>query len=259
MAQSSDTPLRHRIASALSTGLQRARTPLIIVLAVGVAFIIGYTIWSEVSSKRIQKATALAEKVQTEFSNWQSESNAKKKAEIEKQMTTNIDTILKVYPGTYAAQRALFIQADLAYHKKEWKKAESSYEQLANKFPQSYLAAISLANAAAAAENNGDPKKAIELDKRILTYKGLAPEVPGTIFELGRLYEGQGDLKEAQTYYKKLVDSYPSSGWTNLARDRIIYLAAKEGSTPLKLNGQPSSSSQTGAGQSKSSTPSGGK
>jgi tetratricopeptide (TPR) repeat protein len=234
MAQSSETPLRHRIAAALSAGLERARIPLIVIVAVGVLFIVGYTIYSQVHSKHVEKATTLAESIQTEYSNWQSASDTKKQAEIEKQINTQIDTILKDYPGTYAAQRALFVRADLAYEKKDWKNAESTYEQLATKYPDSYLAAVSLVNAAASAEENGDPKKAIELNKRVLELKGLVPEIPRAIFSLGRLYEGQGDFKQADTYYNKLVDSYPSSGWTNLARDRIIYLAADKGTSAIK-------------------------
>lgn len=231
MAQSSESSLRHRIAEGLSRGLQKARTPLIIIVAVGVAFVIGYTIWSEVNSKRIEKATTLAESMQSNFSNWQGESDAKKKQALEKTITTQISDILKTYPRTYAAQRAIFVRADMAYDSKQWKTAQSSYEELAAKFPHSYLAPLSLANAAAAAEENGDPKKAIELDKQVLEFKGLVPEIPAAIFALGRLYEGQGNTKEADTYYNKLVASYPSSGWTSLARDRIIYLAAQNQST----------------------------
>lgn len=238
MAQTSETPLRHRIADALSTGLQKARIPLLVIVAAGVVFIVAYTIYSEVNSKRIEKATALAETLQTDYSSWQNANDSKTKTKLEAQIAGEVQKILKDYPRTYAAQRALFVQAGLAFDKKEWKKSENSYEELANRFPSSYLATISLANAAAAAEENGDPKKAIELDKRVLQAKGLAPEIPRAIFALGRLYEGQGNDKEANTYYNKLVDSYPSSGWTNLARDRIIFLAAKQGTAGVKPSGK---------------------
>ncbi|HUX22356.1 MAG TPA: tetratricopeptide repeat protein [Spirochaetia bacterium] len=238
MAQTSETPLRHRIANALSTGLQKARIPLLVIVAVGVVFIIAYTIYSEVNTKRIETATALAETLQTDYSSWQNESDSKTKTKLDAQIAGEIQSILKKYPGTYAAQRALFVQAGLAYDKKDWKSAEASYEEVATRFPNSYLATVSLANAAAAAEENGDPKKAIELDKKVLLAKGLAPEIPRAIFSLGRLYEGQGDVKEANTYYNKLVDSYPSSGWTNLARDRIIFLAAQEATSGIKPIGK---------------------
>lgn len=255
MAQPSDLPFRERIAAGLSEGLRRARTPLIIIVAVGVAFVIGYTIYSEVNKKRVDRATALAATVQTDFSNWQNATAAKKKQQLETKLSAGITNILKDYPGTYAAQRALFLRADLAYHKKEWKQAQTAYEQLAKQFPQSYLAPLSLTNAAAAAEESGNPKKAIALDKQILTFKGIVPEIPRAIFSLGRLYEGQGDLKQADTYYKKLVSSYPSSGWTSLARDRMIYLAAKnQGKIPgLNLNptGSKSGSTKTSANQGK--------
>ena len=230
MAQS-ESPLHHRVAEALSEGLKRARIPLIVIVAVGIAFVIGYTIYSEVNTKRTEKATALAEAVQTDFSNWKSESNTQKKQQLAKTINTQIDNILKHYPRTYAAQRALFVRADLAYDDKNWKTAISSYEELASRFPNSYLAPLSLVNAAAAAEEAGNPKKAIELDKQVLNFKGLVPEIPGTIFALGRLYEGQGNTKEADVYYNMLVNSYPSSGWTNLARDRIIFLAAQKEAT----------------------------
>ena len=45
-----------------------------------------------------------------------------------------------------------------------------------------------------------------------------------TIFALGRLHESTEDTDSARSYYERLIDEYPASGWTNLARSRIITL-----------------------------------
>jgi TolA-binding protein len=224
------------------------------VLGGAIVVVIAFAIYSQVSNARAEKAAGLAATLQTDYSTWTSETDAKKKDALHKSLIAQIDTILKKYPRSYGAQRALFIRADIAFHDKNWKVAETTYAELASRFPSSYLAPVSLINAAAAAENAKDIKQAIALDKKVLNYKGIvAPEVPEALFSLGRLYETSGDTKEAKTYYNELINNYPSSGWTNLAQDRIIYLAAKANpsGTTTGASGQTGAQGQAGAnGQS---------
>ncbi len=225
MAHSPDSSPRQRIASALASILQRGRFVILGVVIAALAAVILYAIYTEVAAKRAEIATREVEAVQKTYENWSNEPDAAKKAGLEKAIVVQTNVILQRFPRTYAAQRSLLIRGDLAYTNKDWKSAVAFYTRLADRFPRSYLSLVALNNAAAVDEQQGDAAAAIELDKRILTYRGLAPEIPGALFSLGRLYEGQNDKKNAELYYKKLVDQYPDSGWTKLARDRIIALS----------------------------------
>jgi len=225
MAHSPESSPRQRIVSAITSILQQGRYIILGTVIAALAVVILYAIYTEVATKRAETATREVEAIQKTYENWSTETDASKKAGMEKAIVVQTDVILKKYPRTYAAQRSLLIRGDLAYANKDWKNAVSFYTRLADRFPGSYLAVVALTDGAAANEQQGDAAGAIALDKRILSYKGLAPEIPSAIFALGRLYEEQSDKKNAQLYYNKLIDQYPDSGWTKLARDRIIALS----------------------------------
>ncbi len=225
MARSPEPSSRQRIVSALTTIIQQGRFVILGVVIAALVAVILYAVYTEVATKRADAATRAVEAIQKTYEDWSTETDASKKATLEKAIVVQTDVILRKYPRTYAAQRSLLMRGDLAYGNKDWKSAVSYYTRLADRFPTSYLALVALTNGAAADEQQGNTAGAIELDTRILTYKGLAPEIPSAIFSLGRLYEEQGDKKNAQVYYNKLVDQYPDSGWTKLARDRIIALS----------------------------------
>ena len=74
-------------------------------------------------------------------------------------------------------------------------------------------------------EEGGDYAKAIQTYVQIVElYNDVSPEIAHVFFSLGRLNETHGTKEAAIEYYNRIVDEYPSSGWTNLAQDRIIYL-----------------------------------
>ena len=82
--------------------------------------------------------------------------------------------------------------------------------------------------AAVAAENAGDPERALELHRRIVDDHGDEnPEVPRALFSIGRILEQQDEVADAAEAYRQLVDDYPASSWTNLARNRIITLTVE--------------------------------
>jgi len=113
----------------------------------------------------------------------------------------------------------------MAFAKKEWDTAASFYMELKKMFPESYLASVSLVNAAVAYEEMGNIDKAIETYKLFLeTYRDRSPDSPRVFFTLGRLYEEKGDKENALKYYNDLTENYPDSDWTKLGKSRIIYL-----------------------------------
>ena len=50
------------------------------------------------------------------------------------------------------------------------------------------------------------------------------PEMPAVLFNIGRLFETIERPDDAISYYERLLDEYPNSGWTSIAQSRIIVL-----------------------------------
>ncbi|GAB4370724.1 MAG: hypothetical protein Kow009_07150 [Spirochaetales bacterium] len=73
-------------------------------------------------------------------------------------------------------------------------------------------------------EESGDLDGALRaLQEADTKYGKTFPETPHILFSMGRIYEAKGDRTEAQNAYNRLIDEYPQSSWTKLARNRLIY------------------------------------
>lgn len=233
MAKQTEPHAKPKLTARIATFVQANRYLFMIGIAAIFVLLVGFVIFSEIRLSRTQKSTTLVEQAQTVYDNWSTAPDAKKK-DIEAKLLGELDTIVKKYPHLYAAQRALFIRGSLYYDKKEWKLSAENYARLAASFPKSYLATISLVNAGAAYEQAGDDANAGKEYKKLVDNYGTdSPEKPLALFSLGRLAEARKDYTAAKTQYDKLVSDFPSSSWTNLARDRIIYLQT-EGLVPQK-------------------------
>ncbi len=217
-------PLRRRISAFISEAVQRFRVVLLVILVAAAAFFIGYVIYNEINKKRVNDSTAQAETAQAAYDTWQSESDATKKATDETALRARLDSIIRRYPRLYAAQRALFIRAELGYADKTWPAARADYEALASRFPDSYLAPVSLFNAAVCAEEAGDAAGAAALYARIPDAYKDSPVAPRALFESGRLAEGRGSWSEAQAAYEKIDTLYSQSTWDTLAKNRLVEL-----------------------------------
>ncbi len=233
MAKQTEPHAKPKLTARIATFVQANRFVFLIAIATIFVLLVAFIIFSEVRSSRVQKSTTLVEQAQTDYNTWSTASDAKKK-DIEAKLLGELDTIVKRYPHLYAAQRAIFIRASVYYDKKEWKLSAENYSRLAASFPKSYLATISLVDAGAAYEQAGDNTSAEKEYKKLVDNYGTgSPEKPLALFSLGRLAEAKKDYAAAKTQYDKLVSDFPSSSWTNLARDRIIYLQT-EGLVPQK-------------------------
>jgi TolA-binding protein len=147
------------------------------------------------------------------------------KGKKETTLVKDVEALIGKYAGTFAAQRAYAVRANIAFENKDWDKAAETWIELARKAPKSYIAPIALMNAAAALEEKGDPAKSLEiLESLTKGYSTAFPEMPRVLFSIGRLSEAKESFETASTNYNKIIDEYPSSSWTKLARNRIIYL-----------------------------------
>ena len=217
-------PLRRRIAHFLAHTVDRFRIALLVILIAAAAFLVGYFIYGEVSNKLIFDSTVLAEAAQTRYDAWQAETDTAKKATLEKDLLAQLGTLVSRYPRQYGGQRGLFLRADVNYAKKAWEEAIKDYQALADHFPKSYLAPISLFDAGACAEEKGDTSAALGLYLRAFQGYKDSTVAPRAMFNAGRLYEASQDWTSAQKSYESIDTSYGQSIWNKLAKNRLIEL-----------------------------------
>jgi len=185
--------------------------------------LIGVLVYVEFQKKYLEESTRRIEDVLKLVSQYHQAKDAEKE-KMEKDIFKELDSILSTYPSYYAGIRALHVKADLLYEKKEYKGAAELWELLAKKYPKSHLAPISLMRVSVCKEELGDLDGALGALKEVDSKYGKTfPETPHILFSMGRIYEAKGAYSEAANSYNRLIDEYPQSSWTKLARNRLIY------------------------------------
>jgi tetratricopeptide (TPR) repeat protein len=125
----------------------------------------------------------------------------------------------------YASAKAYSMTADMYASMEKWKEAEEAWVLSARKAADIYLAPLSLYNAAAAAEEQGDAGRALDYYRQSLEFAGNFPAAPRARFNIGRIQETRGNKEAAAEAYRELIEQSPSdSSWVKLAQSRMIYL-----------------------------------
>ncbi len=215
---------KRRFVDVFSHAVHQLRFVLWGVLIAVAVLLVAWFVWGAVNQRRATEAAQKAEAAQTVYASWSSETDATKKAGLEKQLLADLDGIINSFPRQYGAQRALLLRADLRYELKDWARAEADYRDLAKRSPKSYLAPIALYNAAVCLEGEGKAADAKALYERIaLDWKEDAI-APRALFDAGRLAEAAGDWTAAQQHYEQIDAQWPTSQWDALAKNRLIAL-----------------------------------
>lgn len=211
----------------LTSFLTRHRKVLLIVLIVIAASVVTLFVGLSVASRRTEKSLVRVETLQSDFDAWVALDDTERPTKFEP-LALEADDIATTYPRSYAAQRALYIKAGGLAELGRWNEAVGSYEELADRFPESYLAPLALLRAAVAAENDGDTTTILAILNRILDDYGSENAIAArALFSVARIHETEDRIADAADAYNRLITDYPNSGWTNLARDRIITLTAE--------------------------------
>lgn len=208
--------------------LSSYRVVLLTVLGVIIVGILGSFLYLEIADRRATAAANLAEELQTSYQEWV-DLEGEEQESVREEIESTATEILDRYGNTFAAQRSYFVLANVAYESEEYEEASTQFRTLAEEFPRSYLAPVSLFNAAVAQEQLGNPEEArSDYQQLIEEYTDSSAQAPRALFALGRLSENNQAYEEAASYYNRILDEYGDSSWTTLARNRIIFLQAEE-------------------------------
>ena len=211
----------------LTNFIHKYRVPLISALVIVAVLIVVYFTWTELQSRKRERSTLLAEQAQELYLDWKNEQDTDAKQIIESDIEELLIRILDQYPKQYAAERAYFVRANMAYEGENWQKAAESYLDLVETFPGGYLAPLGLFNAAASYEELDDSTQALSLLSRLVESYDRTYLAAHALFNVGRLSETTGDYDAALAAYNLLEDEHPLSNWTKLGRNRIIDLKLK--------------------------------
>lgn len=220
-----ETSSGEKFAQKLSFAIHKSRYVLIGFLAALIVIVVTWVVVSEVRSKRIESSTILVEAAEKKLEQLLGEEDEARITGLGEELVTDLERIIDEYPRLYAGQRALYLLGSYYFNSEEWELSKEAFLKLADGFPKSYLSPVGRINAAVAMEEAGDYEEAIRIYEQVVEkHADASPEIPRVLFSLGRLSEKKGSTDAALEYYNSIVDDYGSSGWTNLAQDRIIYL-----------------------------------
>jgi tetratricopeptide (TPR) repeat protein len=237
--QTTEQAAKESFIDKLVNFIQRRRKILLISGIILIIVLVGLVVALEIRKYRLEKSAVMVESIEQQYEEWltvkteaekeNAESSAAAEADsLETEMVQQAETLIADYNGTYAAQKAADILAGIAFRKHDWEKAAELWAALAGKYTNSYLAPIALLNAAASWEEAGKPDKSVEALRTVLAqYSATFPYIPRVLFSMGRFAEKNETFEDAKTHYNRLIDEYPGSSWTKLARDRIIFLRAQ--------------------------------
>ncbi|MDC7220424.1 MAG: tetratricopeptide repeat protein [Spirochaetales bacterium] len=212
------------MADRLAVFLTERRALVIAVLAVAVIIIVAAAVWAPIRDNMVDKNAMAAEEIDELYSQWMF-SFDDEKPNLEEEFLSTTEAVLAKGGANYAVQRAYFMRGQYYITQEMWTEASTDFVALADGFPQSYLAPVSLFNAAAAMEEAAMASEAALLYERLVNeYGENAPEAAEALFNMARLAEEAGDNTKATEYYETLIADYGTTDWKNIAKTRILLM-----------------------------------
>jgi tetratricopeptide (TPR) repeat protein len=228
MSQSHDKLEKITLKGKLSLVIQKYSYILLGSIIAVVLIVIGLLIYNSLQMKNLEINTQQIESIQEDLENLTNLTDDEKLDSARKEIEEKLSLLIDGGKKNYAHQRALFIRATMFFQNEDWDKSIEDFKMLAELFSNSYLAPIALINTAIAFEESGKIDEAIEEYNIVVNnYFSVSPEISNVYFSIGRLFEQKSDKSAALVAYNNLLDNFPDSNWTNLARSRIIYLESK--------------------------------
>jgi len=124
----------------------------------------------------------------------------------------------------YVSLKASYLKGLSYYLGQQYSEAYDAFMACVDKDSNSYLAALSIVNAAACQEALGNTTAAIELYTKVSNDFEISSVGAKSLFNTGRIYYQQGNKELAKTVFSQLVDKYPSSEYSALANDILVLM-----------------------------------
>ena len=211
-----------RVAAALTGFIHRFRFVLWGVLGAAIVFLVGYFGWSEITAAAVGDGHAAGRAGRDDLrllargDGHGEKGRAREGPPRSARRPRETPRPAVRHPACADAARRPPASSSAA-----WDEAAADYRELARRFPASYLAPIALFNAATCLEEKSDREGAVKLYTDIVTRWKETAVAPRALFALGRLAEDAGTWDEAKSRYEQLDAEWPTSSWTQLAKNRL--------------------------------------
>jgi tetratricopeptide (TPR) repeat protein len=204
--------------------IRKNRKPLVIVLIACVIILIGIVAGFSIRENLVNRNISQVEALDERYEELRFNINEPEKETDIQALLVDLDA-LAGKAGGFAGARSYSLIASIHADQKKWADAEKAWILSAKKGGKSYLAPVSLFNAAVAAEEDGNLEDAITHYNEALAFADSFPIAAKAQFAIGRLEEERGNREAALEAYRTLIEKWPSdTTWANFANSRIIAL-----------------------------------
>lgn len=132
-------------------------------------------------------------------------------------LTADLQAMVK--GSSYASVKSQYLLGLVYYQQQNYTEASDAFMKAYDLNKSIYLAPLSLANAAACAEEGGDSAKALELYNQIYNDYPQSGTAAKALFNVARMYYQQGNTQLAQATFAQVADYYPNSEYGKLAQN----------------------------------------
>jgi tetratricopeptide (TPR) repeat protein len=210
------------VTDRINDFIQKNRKTIFIIAALIIVLFAGTIVFLSVQDALNKKAIVELEDLTSRYEELRFYTRDSYYAEDVEKLLGDLNAFVKGKGGLPAAKGWDFI-ARVHSSREEWKQAEEAWVSSAKKGNRTYLAPLSLANAAVAAEEQGNVDKAIEYLQKAIEHPFEFPGAPRAQFNIGRLYEKQGNLAAAVDAYRVVLVKWSEIPvWPHFARSAIL-------------------------------------
>lgn len=226
MAKENEKDISGKVESTLNSFITRHRLVLIIIGVAIVLALIGLWIGLGVSANITEANQLKIDTLQVKYDTWAALED-KTTDEANASLTSLKDDLAELSRKgkKYPALKALYLLGMIEFNHEKYQEAHDYFIEASNKAGTSFLASLSLMNAAVCIEMSGDSVKALDMYQAVYDRFGTdAPEAPKALFNVARLHEAANNLELARAIFQQLADEFPSSEYAKLAQSRLVTL-----------------------------------
>jgi tetratricopeptide (TPR) repeat protein len=211
-------------SKVLNYAFENKKKFLVVTVAVLVLALL-FTGWRFYIQKTEKDASALYYKaIRYYHGDNKTESSAKDDKERDNLALNKFKDIIDKYPRTSVARMAFLYSGHIYYKLDEFDKSIKSYQNFLKKIPSDNpLNVFAYDGLGYAFEAKGDYKNALIYFRKLIDGDEKPLSKPG-YFNVGRCYEELGEKDKAIETYQRLASTYPNSGYTALAKEKINIL-----------------------------------
>lgn len=194
------------------------------VVVVALAFA-GFRYFSNLSERR---AYELFEQGRLYYS---AEISGGKTATDQEKAAEQFEKVIREYRSTDAARFSLLVYADMSYNRGDYQKAIELYQEALEAFSgEGYIQKLILGGLAYAYEAEKDYKSAAEYFQRITETQDEFMKADA-FYNLGRIMETLNHQEKALEAYNKVLQAYPDSVGSQIAKEKILRLKGDPGAS----------------------------